>query len=272
MYVCMYVIGSAYASVDAPILQSGDKLALQISNSTTTTTTTTTTQSIRPPSSFLLEKTLHQRPGICGAGCFERGERRRSGRHSRLILKWESKRTPITEGEFWAERAENTPEQNGQVGLQVGLVTTPFAVDAYETRPRVRPPTLAVGYPFAASLQREGPLRWRWTLAIPIPRTCEGVLGCLPACLPACLTRKRVKEEVAGPIVNRRKPFSWRGRCLGCFAGQINAKLLGKRRIIWSRHKPTSSSSASDLMIFLCAAVAADQIQSNALAAFSKLA
>lgn len=97
---------------------------------------------------------------------------------------------------------------------------------------------------------------------------CAGLL----ACLPACLTRKRVKEEVAGPIVNRRKPFSWRGRCLGCFAGQINAKLLGKRRIIWSRHKPTSSSSASDLMIFLCAAVAADQIQSNALAAFSKLA
>lgn len=86
MYVCMYVIGSAYASVDAPILQSGDKLALQISNSTTTTKTRT--QSIRPPSSFLLEKTLHQRPGICGAGCFERGERRRSGRHSRLILKW----------------------------------------------------------------------------------------------------------------------------------------------------------------------------------------
>jgi hypothetical protein len=135
---------------------------------------------------------------------------------------WESKRTPITEGEFWAERAANTPEQNGQVGL----VTTPFAVDAYETRPRVRPPTLAVSYPFAASLQRAsmggeegGPLslRWRKTLAIPIPRTCEGVVA---ACVPAYLTRKRVKEKVAGPIVNRRKPFSWRGRCLGCCAGK----------------------------------------------------
>jgi hypothetical protein len=90
VYVCMYVIGSAYASVDAQIRQSGDKLALQISNSRTTTTRTTQTrtQSIRPPSSsFLLEKTLHQRLGICGAGCFERGTRRRSGRrHSRLIL------------------------------------------------------------------------------------------------------------------------------------------------------------------------------------------
>jgi hypothetical protein len=52
--VCMYVIGSAYASVDAQILQSGDKLALQISNSTTTTTTTTTTTEHHPSSLLLL--------------------------------------------------------------------------------------------------------------------------------------------------------------------------------------------------------------------------
>ncbi|CAK9230494.1 unnamed protein product [Sphagnum troendelagicum] len=152
----MYVIGSAYASVDAQILQSGDKLALQISNSRTTTTQTT--QSIRPPSSFLLEKTLrHQRLGICGAGCFERGTRRTSGRHSRLILNENQSARQLRRESFWAERAENTPEQNGQVGL----VTMPFAVDAYETRPRVRPPTLAVGYPFAAaaaSSPTKGPL------------------------------------------------------------------------------------------------------------------
>lgn len=150
----MYVMGSAYASVDAQILQSGDKLALQISNSRTTTQTTQTTQSIRPPS-FLFEKTLHRRLGICGAGCFERGTRRPSGRHSRLILNENQSARQLRRESFWAERAENTPEQNGQVGL----VTMPFAVDAYETRPRVRPPTLAVGYPFAAAAASSSPTK-----------------------------------------------------------------------------------------------------------------
>lgn len=81
--VCMYVIGSAYASVDAQILQSGDKLALQISNSTTTMTTT---QSIRPPSSFLLEKRSTSGQESVEQVSFARGARRPSGRHSRLIL------------------------------------------------------------------------------------------------------------------------------------------------------------------------------------------
>jgi hypothetical protein len=58
----------------------------------------------------------------------------------------------------------------------------PFAVDAYETRPRVRPPTLAVGYPFAAaaasasSSPTKGPLSslsggdgpWRFRFLAPV--------------------------------------------------------------------------------------------------------
>jgi len=90
-----------------------------------------------------------------------------------------SKSTPITEGEFWAERAANTPEQNGQVGL----VTTPFAVDAYETRPRVRPPTLAVCLVTLLLLPYKGPplsggdRPWRFRFLAPVK------VWCLPACL-----------------------------------------------------------------------------------------
>lgn len=195
-------MGSAYASVDAQILQSGDKLALQISNSRTTTQTT---QSIRPPSSFLFEKTLHRRLGICGAGCFERGTRRPSGRHSRLILNENQSARQLRRESFWAERAENTPEQNGQVGL----VTMPFAVDAYETRPRVRPPTLAVGYPFAAAAASSSPTKgplllfsggdgpWRFRFLAPVSE--EGVVA---ACLSA-LRVKRVKGK--GRWTNREQ-------------------------------------------------------------------
>jgi hypothetical protein len=93
---------------------------------------------------------------------------------------WESKSTPITEGEFWAERAANTPEQNGQVGL----VTTPFAVDAYETRPRVRPPHVSCLVTLLL-LPYKGPLSggdrpWRFRFLAPVK------VWWLPACLP-CL-------------------------------------------------------------------------------------
>jgi hypothetical protein len=128
---------------------------------------------------------------------WERDEEAKRTTTFKTNSEWESKRTPITEGEFWAERAENTPEQNGQVGL----VTMPFAVDAYETRPRVRPPTLAVGYPFAAaasasSSPTNGPLSslsggdgpWRFRFLAPVSWV---KVWWLPACLPVCLTRKK---------------------------------------------------------------------------------
>jgi hypothetical protein len=72
--------------------------------------------------------------------------------------------------------------------------------------------------------------------------------------LPACLPTLRVKG-----LRKRSLDQSWTD--VNPFLGEDDAwavalgnqsKLLGKRRIIWSRHNPTSSSSASDLLMRCC--------------------